>query len=154
MTDDFPIGVPADHIFEGDLLTIPAAQAAALRSGLCCALREDGDEMCDILASQHREDDDSRRRFSAAFDRMEVARTLLLCDIGWAPPKEGDHEPAEVNLRNHKRTLVAALRAQIEAELGHAESLPEPEREPVHARIGELSGLLAQAEADLPEVGA
>jgi len=153
MTDDFPIGVPADHIFEGDLITIPAAHVAALRSGLCCALREAGDETCDILASQHREDEDSRRRFSAAFDRMEVARTLL-CDIGWAPPKEGDREPAEVNLRNHKGTLVAALRAQIEAERGFAESLPELERAPVHTRVGELAGLLAQAEADLPEVGA
>jgi hypothetical protein len=153
MTDDFPIGVPADHIFEGDLFTIPAAHVAALRSGLCCALREAADETGDILASQRREDEDSRRRFSAAFDRMELARTLL-CDIGWAPPKEGDREPAEVNLRDHKGTLVAALRAQIEAERGLVESLPTTERAPVHTCLRELSDLLARAEADLPGVGA
>lgn len=154
MTDDFPIVVPADHVFEGDLITIPAAHVAALRSGLRCVMREDGDETCDILASQHVEDDDSRGRFLAAFGRMEDARRLLLCDIGWASPKEGDHEPIEVNLHFYKSTVVAGLRAQIEAEHGLAESLPETEREAVHARIGELSGLLARAEADLPRAGA
>lgn len=127
-------------------MTIPAEQVALVRCGSYSDLRGLGDELSRRLEGRDRESEQSRVLCEAAVTRMGGACALLSV-IGWAPPQEGEPVPVEVDLRLRAPALVRGLRVQVEAERGLAESLPEPEREPVHARVGELSGLLADATA-------
>jgi hypothetical protein len=142
--DDMPTVVPGEHRFGDGKLTIPAEHVALARSGLVAEAGSAAEDIGAVTELAHRETHEARSRWEAAFAGLDNARSLLDV-LGWM----SDDEPhdVEVDLRAYRDTLLAALHTQLEAECGHAESLPETQRDQANAHIAALSGLTEQAEA-------
>jgi hypothetical protein len=141
--DDIPTVVPGEYVFDEDKLTIPAEHVALVRSGLIAELRSAADEIGTVAEFAARETRYARFRWKAAFAHFDDARALLDV-VGW----HVDRKPrdVEVDLRAHHNALLAALHMQVEAERGHAESLPEDQRDQANAHMAALSDLIEQAE--------
>ena len=141
--DDIPTVVPGDFVFDEDKLTIPAEHVALVRAGLIAEMRSAADEVGTVAELATRETRYARSRWKAAFAHLDRARSLLDV-IGWHVNRR-PHD-VEVNLRAHHDALLAGLHMQIEAERGHAESLPKDQRDQTDTHMAALSDLIEQAE--------
>ncbi len=124
---------------------VDAGMVGCLRIGLHSVLGQAAEAICEVVEHGGREH--RRESYAEPLDRFDHARALLDV-VGW---EEGDAtartRDVEIDLRAHRDALLVALRLQVEAERGHAESLPEQERPAVEDRIGALDGLIVRAEA-------
>ncbi len=125
---------------------VDAGMVGCLRIGLHSVLGQAAEAICEVVEHGGREH--RCESYVEPLDRFDRARGLLDV-VGW---EEGDTAAActrdvEIDLQVHRDALLAALHLQVEAECGHAESLPEQERPAVEDRIGALDGLIVRAEA-------
>ena len=141
--DDIPTAVPGDFVFDEDKLTIPAKHVALVRSGLIAELHSAANEICTAAELAARETRYVRSRWQAAFAHLDSARSLLDV-VGWHIDRK-PHD-VEVDLRAHHDALLAGLHMQVEAERGHAESLPADQHDQANTHIAALSDLIEQAE--------
>jgi hypothetical protein len=125
---------------------VDAGMVGCLRIGLHSVLGQAAEAICEVVEGGGREH--RRESYAEPLDRFDRARALLGV-VGW---EEGETATArardvEIDLRAHRDALLAALRLQVEAERGYAESLPKQERPAVEDRIGALCGLIERVQA-------
>jgi hypothetical protein len=126
------------------VVTVPFELVAPLRDGLHADLQSCVDQIS--TAVRRRDRWRIRAEVEKRFDRAEPIRRLLDV-VGWFEPEEGP-PPVEVDLREHRDTLLQALRTQAKSESDVAAdtTAPEAKRSAAAAVAGNLAAFVQQVE--------
>ncbi|MFI5003446.1 MAG: hypothetical protein ACHQE6_00385 [Solirubrobacterales bacterium] len=125
-------------------ITIPAELVSLLRDGLRFDLHGQLDSTAALLEPRDRKD--IRAEVDGGLARANGARALLNV-VGWIEPVD-EAFPVEVDVREHRDTLLRALLTRIESECSVREDreASDAERAEAKVRIRELGDLIARVE--------